>query len=186
MDVLHITQTKNIPSIMKNGIRRGKPLLDQFNDVMEYEYGEDYDKDKGLVFGMPENINRRDKYIKDFFYWKTWGNERNKMLAGASYNQYSDYKEQGPKVFSHIKIEPTQFSILLINIPFMQEYDYYVHGQFGGMSVLWKDMDVRYEHKNKPLTLINYDVDVSRIKKVIATGESMVTRKNKINVSLNI
>ena len=70
MDVLHITQTKNIPSIMKNGIHRGKPLLDQFNDVMEREYGEDYDKDKGLVFGMPENIDRRDKYIKDFFIGK--------------------------------------------------------------------------------------------------------------------
>jgi len=47
-------------------------------------------------------------------------------------------------------------------------------------------MDVRYEHDDKPLTLMNYDVEINRIKKIIGTAESSITKKNKIDVSLYI
>ncbi len=73
MDVLHITQTKNVPSIMKNGIFRSKPLLSQYEEVMKEDYGSDYDCEKGLIFGFPENINQRNRYIKDFFLLENLG-----------------------------------------------------------------------------------------------------------------
>ncbi len=184
MNVLHITQTKNIPSIMKNGICRSKPLLKKFDGIMEEDYGENYNKDKGLVFGIPEGLDRRDKYIKDFFYWKTWGALRNVFLKDTDYNQYDKCQEEGPKVFSHLKVLPIGFSVLLVDIPFVWTYDYYMHEQSIEMGVLWKDMDARYEHKNKPLVLVNYDIEPDRIKKVIGTGETVLKRNNKIEVRL--
>ncbi len=186
MDVLHITQTKNIPNIIKNGILRSKPLLSQYDRLMKEDYEDGYDEDKGLIFGIPENIDRRDKYIKDFCYWKTWGEPRNLFLHNSSYNQYSKYEEMGTKTFSHIKITPIDFSVLLVEIPFMWTYDHYIHGQSTWMGVLWDDMDVRYEHENKPLVLINYDIKPKNIKKVIATGESVLKRNNKIDIRLSI
>ena len=186
MDVIHITHTKNIPSIMKNGILRSKPILTQYNRIMEEQYGNKYDCDRGLAFGIPESTNRRDKYIKDFFYWKTWGQPRNLFLDKCDDEQYSKYQEMGPKVFSHIKIKPIQFSVLLIDIPYEPFYDIYLHHQSISMGELWGDMDIRYEHYNKPLTLINYDVTPKHIKKIIGEGESIVTRNNKINISLKI
>ncbi len=47
-------------------------------------------------------------------------------------------------------------------------------------------MDTRYEHNDKPLVLINYDIKPDKIKKVIGIGESTLNRNNKINVSLKI
>ena len=186
MDVLHITQTKNIPSIMNNGIFRSKPLLSQYDKVMKKDYGKNYDEDKGLIFGIPENLDRRDKYIKDFFYWKTWGEPRNKFLKNVDYIQYDNCQEEASKVFSHLKMKPIDFSVLLVDIPFVWTYDEYRHEQSIEMGVLWKDMDARYEHKNKPIVLINYDIEPDRIKKVVGEGKSKVGRNNKIDVSLRI
>lgn len=171
---------------MKNGIFRSKPLLSQYDRIMEEDYSENYDKDEGLVFGIPENLNRRDKYIKDFCYWKTWGEPRNIFLKDTDWNQYDKCQEEGPKVFSQLKISTIDFSILLVDIPFVWTYDEYIHEQSIEMGVLWKDMDARYEHKNKPLILINYDIEPDRIKEVIGTGESKLSRNNKIDVSLKI
>jgi len=186
MDVIHITQTKNVSSIMKKGILRCKPLLSQYDEIMKYEYGANYDADKGLVFGISESTNRRDKYIKDFFYWKTWGDKRNIVLYGYDDKQFTKYQEMGPKTFSHIKITPIQFSVLLIDIPNKPIYDIYRHEQSNCMGEYWSDMDSKYEHRNKPLTLINYDVEPKNIKKVIATGESVLKRNNKIDIRLSI
>jgi len=184
MDVLHITQTKNIPSIMRNGIFRCKPLLSQYSEIMKKDYEDEYDAEKGLVFGIPESLNRRDKYIKDFFYWKTWGDKRNIFLDDCDYEQFTKYQEMGPAAFKHIKMESMQFSVLLIDIPHDPLYDMYIHNQSNCMGELWSDMDTRYEHYSKPLTLINYDVEAKRIKKVIGNGESIVTKSGKINVLL--
>ncbi len=186
MDVLHITQTKNVPSIMKNGILRTKPLLSKYDELMKRDYGSDYDCEKGLVFGFPENINQRNRYIRDFFYWKTWGEKRNIFLDDCDYDQYTKYQEIGPDVFSHIKITPIYFSVILIDISYNLRYDWWHHEQSSVMGVLWSDIDTRYEHNDKPLTLINYDIKPDKIKKVIGTGESILNRNNKINVSLKI
>lgn len=186
MDVLHITQTKNVPSIMENGIFRSKALLPQYDELMKEDYGSNYDCEKGLVFGFPENINQRNRYIKDFFYWKTWGEKRNIFLNNCDYDQFTKCREIGPDVFSHIKITPVSFSVILINIPYRPLYGWYQHEQSHTMNVHWSNMDTRYEHNDKPLVLINYDIKPDRIKKVIATGESTLNRNNKINVSLKI
>jgi len=186
MDVLHITQTKNLKSIMKYGILRTKPLLDQYETIMEEEFGEEYDVKRGMVFGIPETIDRRDKYIKDFLYWKTWGDKRNIFLDGVEREIYDKYQEIGPKVFSHIKITPAQFTILLINIPHHPVYDKYAHAQYNSMGVLWSDMDTRYEHYRKPLVLVNYDIGPQHIKHVIGTGETRISRNEKIEVSLKM
>jgi hypothetical protein len=186
MDILHITQTKNVPSIIKNGIFRSKPLLPQYDEVMKEDYGSNYDCEKGLVFGFPENINQRNRYIKDFFYWKTWGEKRNIFLDDCDYDQFTKCQEIGSDVFSHIKITPVYFSVILINIPYHPLYGWYQHEQSHTMNVFWSNMDTRYEHNDKPLVLINYDIKPDKIKKVIGIGESTLNRNNKINVSLKI
>ena len=185
MDALHVTLSKHVPSIMKNGILRSKPILEKYDELMERNYGSEYDKDKGMVFGFPETINHRDRIIKDFFYWKTWGDIRNRFLKPYDYNQYNKLQEMGTKVFSHIKLIPLYFSVLLIDVPYEETFDFYIHHQSADMGVFWEDMDIRYEHNDKPLNLLNYDVRPDQIKKVIGTGESILN-KNKIDVLLNI
>ena len=56
IEALHITSTKNIPSILKNGILRSKPIIKIYNNVMKKEYGNKYNPEKGLVFGFPEGL----------------------------------------------------------------------------------------------------------------------------------
>ena len=46
-------------------------------------------------------------------------------------------------------------------------------------------MDERYEHDDKPLVLLNYDVPSCKIKKVIGNVESFY-EKGKINITLDI
>lgn len=186
MDVLHITQTKNVPSIMKNGIIRSKSLLPQYEEVMKRDYGVDYDCDKGLVFGIPESTIQRDRFIKDFFYWKTWGDMRNIFLDFDDDDQFDKLQEIGVKIFSHIKIIPLYFSVLLIDISYEKLFDKYVHQQSTSMGVLWSDMDTRFEHNDTPLNLINYDIKPDQIKKVIGIGESVLNKNNKIDILLNI
>ena len=113
MEVLHITPTENIKNIMKSKIFRRKPVLSQFDKVMNDEYNSDYDKEKGLVFGFPESIYNRDKIIKDFAYWKVWGDVRNRFLDKYDDPDFIKMQEEGPKIFLHIKPKSTHFSILL-------------------------------------------------------------------------
>ena len=186
MDVLHITATKNIPSIMKTKIMRRKPLLTKFNGIMESYYGDSYNEDKGLVFGFPESIHHRDKIIKDFIYWKTWGDDRNRVIDTWSDEQHIEMQNVGVKAFSHLTLKEDHYSILLLDIEHEPFFDYYHHKQSSDMGVLWNDMDIRYEHNDKPLTLMNYDIQTSRIKKIVGTAESVITKQNRVNVFLNI
>ena len=185
MNVIHITQTKNIENIMKHGIMRSKPLLDQYDDVMEKEYGNLYNKERGLVFCIQEGVKQRDKYIKDFFYWKTWGDNRNKFID-KNIDNFDDLCEKGPKIFSHIKPKSLYFSILLLDIPNEPIFEKYCHVQNHIMSPLWTDMELKYEHDDKPLALVNYDIKSNNIIKIIGTGQSIITKNNKIDTSLHI
>jgi len=186
MDILHITPSENIKSIMGSKIFRRKPILSVFDNIMENEYGPDYDKKKGLVFGFPESITNRDKIIKDFAYWKTWGQPRNVFLLKYDDKEYEELQEKGVKIFLHIKPKSTYFSILLLDIQYEQLFDVYIHQQSADMSPLWVDMDARYEHNDKPLVLINYDIEAIKIKSIIGTVQSIVTKEYKINTLLHI
>ena len=184
MDVLHITPEKNISSIMKNGVLRSKPLLTQYNGIMESLYGDSYNIERGLVFCFPEGVSKRDKYIKDFCYWKTWGDIRNKLIP-LNYEDYIKYQELGCKFFNRVKPKLQRLKVLLLDIKFEDFFTYYRHVQNHVMGNYWTDMDERYEHENKPLVLINYDIKPKRIKRVIGTVESFY-EKGKINITLNI
>jgi hypothetical protein len=54
------------------------------------------------------------------------------------------------------------------------------------MNPHWQDMDTRYEHNDKPLVLINYDVKPSAIKEIIGTANIDVKRNKKIDVNVNM
>lgn len=186
MDIIHITPTRNINSIFNSKILRRKPLLPKINEVMESYYGDEYDQSKGLVFGFPEHVYNRDKLIKDFVYWKTWGNDRNIFLDKYSDKAFIEVQNEGLNLFSHIIPKMEHFSVLLLDIDYEPFFDYYCHKQANDMCSFWSDMDTRYEHDDKPLTLMNYDININKIKKIIGTAESIIMRKNKIDVSLNI
>ena len=185
MDVLHLTPERNISSIMKNGVLRSKPLLTQYNGVMESLYGDKYDKNKGLVFCFPEGISKRDKYIKDFCYWKTWGDIRNRCLESLDWEDFIKYQELGYKFFNRVKPPLQRLKVLLLDIKFEDFFTHYRHMQTHLMSNYWTDMDERYEHGEKPLVLVNYDIKPERIKRVIGTVESFC-EKGKINITLDI
>ena len=186
MEVLHVTATKNINSIMTSKIFRCKPVLSQFDEAMDYEYNSDYDREKGLVFGFPESIYNRDKIIKDFAYWKVWGDVRNRFLMKYDDFEFVKMQEEGTKIFSHIKTESMHFSILLLDIKYEPFFDRHIHIQNREMGPYWKDMETRYEHDDKPLVLMNYDVEINNIKRVIGTVQSIVSKENKINTLLQI
>jgi len=185
MDILHITPEKNIPSIMKNGIRRSKPLLSQYNRVMKYLYDDEYDEKKGLIFCFPEEIFKRDKYIKDFCYWKTWGEIRNRILHPLNDEDFIKHQELGCNYFYGVKPKLQRLKILLLDIKFEDFFTYYNHVQTHLMSNYWSDMDERYEHCSKPLVLVNYDIKPDSIKRVVGTVESFL-EKGKINTTLEI
>ncbi|MFW9871699.1 MAG: hypothetical protein ACFFG0_01265 [Candidatus Thorarchaeota archaeon] len=178
MKVLHITPERNLNSIFKNGIFRNKPILDQYNEVMEYIYGKEYNKEKGLIFCFPEEINRRDKYIVDFGYWKSWGDIRNRYLLKFDYEQYKKVEEIGPLIFKNLKPVLDKLKILLLDIKKEEWFCYHKHLQTSSMGNLWTDMDTRYEHSEKPLILLNYDVKPDKIK-VIGTVESFLENNGK-------
>ena len=185
MEILHLTPEKNLNSIFKYGILRNKPILSKYNDVMESMYGSKYDKDKGLVFCFPEGIVKRDKYIIDFSYWKSWGDVRNRILDPLSNKEFYKWDEIGFKVFSGIKPKLDKLKVLLLEVEYEENFTYYKHHQSHTMGNLWRDMDFRYEHNDKPLVLLNYDVKPNKIKKVIGSVESFYNR-GKINITLDI
>jgi len=185
MEVLHLTPEKNIKSIFKNGIVRNKPLLTQYDTVMKDLYGKKYNIEKGLVFCFPEGISKRDKYIKDFCYWKTWGDVRNKLLSNIDDEDWIKYQELGCKFFYRIKPKLQRLKVLLLDIEYKEFFTYHRHVQDHLMSSYWSDMDERYEHHHKPLVLVNYDIKPNRIKRVLGTVESFL-EKGKINTTLNI
>lgn len=174
MEVLHITRTHNLKSIMKYGILRNNPLLSIYDKVMEENYGKEYDKNKGLVFGFPEGLNKRDKYIKDFVYWKIWGDPRNIKIGNNDFN------------FKNIKFIIGNFSILLLDLEYEEIFEKYIHQQTNNMNNdrFWEDMDTRYEHDDKPLCLMNYDIPISKIKKFGIIDSYMA--RNKIEMRLKI
>ena len=47
-------------------------------------------------------------------------------------------------------------------------------------------MELKYEHDDKPLALVNYDIKSNNIIKIIGTGQSIITKNNKIDTSLHI
>lgn len=185
MDILHITPEKNIDSIFKYGILRNKPLLTKYNGVMERLYGSKYDIERGLVFCFPEEVSRRDKFIKDFSYWKAWGDIRNRILEPLSYEDFVKYQEMGCNFFSGVKPKLERLKVLLLDVKYEEFFTYYRHVQIHTMSDYWTDMDERYEHHNKPLVLVNYDIKPNRIKRIIGSVESFYKR-GKVDITLDI
>lgn len=185
MEVVHITQTGNLKSILSSKIYRNKPILKIYNEIMGSYYGDEYNIDKGLVFAFDECVSNRDKFIKDFVYWKMWGEPRNKFLDKFDDYELIKYQEIGANFFSNFNIKEDQFSILLLDVAYEDLFSMYLHAQTHDMSAYWSDMDLRYEHDNKPLVLLNYDIENIKIKKIIGTAVGRV-EKNKINVSLNL
>jgi len=115
--VLHVTPSRNIESIMKYGIKRSVPLLPSFSNLMVKTIKNKYEKDKGLVFTIPESIQRRDKYLKDFTYWKQWGNPRNLYLSKLGVEKmknekYYELLDKGPSIFKYIEFKEEIFSII--------------------------------------------------------------------------
>ena len=184
MIVLHITPTVNLNSITQRGIKASPPLLNQFDDYMKKRTNK-YDQNIGLVFAIPEDTIRRDKYIKDFVYWKLWGNPRNELLhkIGNDCNAWDKVYDTGYNYFKYIIPKDAHFHIMQFEIS--DGYQTCLHAQFGDMggSKIWTNMDIKYEHCNKPLVLINENISPKKLS-LFGTTCATIDRYNKFNISI--
>ena len=183
-EVLHITPTRNIPSIEKYGIQCTKPLLPQFEEYANY-YIKDYDKSVGLIFTTIEGQNLQDKYLKDFAYWRTWGNPRNEILDKLSTKGWEEVYNIGSSFFKYLRPVEEHFTILSIDVFDDTKSTICVHNQFvgkDGMIHLFENMDPQYEHNDKVLMLFNQPLFQF---KVVGVMSVTVKRNNHIFVSLN-
>jgi len=159
MEMIHVSPIKNYNSIIKDGLLAQKPLLPQFNKFC-------YNKQKGLVFGIEDGSNRLSKYLKDTIYWKIWGEPRNIFLGNDdiyTWGNYCRFREIGPKLFNFIKTEETDFIIFRVVIK-NEIFDTCLHAQYPEMNEFWMDMDIRYEHFDKPLVMVNDNIKPINIK----------------------
>lgn len=187
MNVIHITPSRNVESIRVNGILRSVPLLDQYARLMDEDYPGEYDSERGLVFAFPVDFNIA-KWIKDFAYWKVWGNPRNECIK-ADYDSpeaYDKLLEIGPAAFAHIIPADEHLTALEIEIPDNPLYGSYLHRQAHDMSKCWHDMDTRYEHTTKPLALINFDIDPGCIIGQVGTIETVLSKTGKVDTIINL
>ncbi len=186
MKAVHVTPTRNLESIKANGIFRAKPLLDQYAELMKRDY-DDYDPERGLVFAFPLDLNV-EKWFSHFAYWKVWGNPRNQCIIDHydTRELYDKMNEIGPAVFSHIIPADEHLSAILIDIPDSIFHGWYHHAQHHDMNPIWNDMEERHEHNDKPLVLLNYDVQPACIKSIIGTVETILSKSGKIDIMLNM
>lgn len=188
MIVIHKTPTENVKSILHNGLKAGKPLLSQFDDYM-IKRNDWYDKDLGLVFCFPEDTTRRDKYIRDFLYWKLWGDPRNRVLHEIDkigYEQWDRVYDSGIDFFKMIKPKDAHFTIFKFELE-DEKYDQCIHVQHGEMNgfPIWANMEIKYEHGFKPLILINENIPPEKLT-IMGTAEAMINKKNKIDISIKL
>jgi hypothetical protein len=185
MEAVHITPTRNIPSIMANGILRSPPILTQYNKVMSRDYGAEYDPKVGLVFGFTLD-DHEEKWFQHFAYWKVWGNPRNIAVGNMDWEYWNRLLETGPSAFRSIIPEAEHLTALVIDVPDHPKYGWYTHAQDHNMNRHWNDMEERYEHNDKPLVLINYDVKPSCIKYQIGTAETGLSKAGKIDITMSM
>ena len=184
MEAVHITPTKNVPSIIANGIHRSPPLLRQYNKTMADDYGDKYDPKKGLVFAFHLD-GHEEKWFRHFAYWKVWGNPRNIEL-GKYLDDWDRFYETGPEIFKNLVLSSEHLTALVISIPDVVYYEWYCHAQFHNMQRHWNDMEEKYEHNDKPLALINYDVPASSIKYLIGTAEINLSKAGKVDIIMSM
>jgi hypothetical protein len=186
MEAVHVTPTRNLPSIMANGIHRVPPVLYQYDDVMARDYGSEYDPKKGLVFSFTLD-DHEEKWFQHFVYWKVWGNPRNLAIGPiCNAGNWDRLKETGPSAFSQIIPEQEHLTALVIDIPDHHLYGWYHHCQSHDMAPHWNDMQEKHEHNDKPLVLINYDVPPSCIKYQIGTAETALSKAGKIDIMMSM
>jgi hypothetical protein len=185
MKAVHITPTRNVPSIIANGIHRSPPILHQYNDVMVRDY-DDYDPEKGLVFCFVLD-DYEEKWFQHFAYWKVWGNPRNIVLGGViDVWDHDRFYNSNPSIFKGIIPAAEHLTALVIDIPDHDLYGWYLHAQSHAMQKHWHDMEEKYEHNDKPLVLINYDVPPSAIKYSIGCAETNLSKSGKVDIIMSM
>lgn len=177
--LLHITRTENITSINKTGLLRSPPPLQHHADLIERRLCSNYDG-KVSYFLEP-----KERWIKDFAYWATFGVTRNKYLKNLTEWDASKIGHELPL----IKNNYGDFSLLECNV----DEDFFLqlgnHVQTSDMQINdngfeW-GMDTRYEHDDKPLIVSFFDkINPENIKQVgvVKTREN---KSGKIDMFLN-
>lgn len=178
MKVVHITRIGNLDGIRKYGVLRHKPLLTQYNEVMIKDYP-NYNPDFGLVFSyiLDQHV---EKFLRDFAYWDTWGKPRNLHITPFTYDEYLDLQEMGVSGFPKFKLKSEKYIALLLDIKSNPLYGHYYHVQTHNMDTYWGNMNTIYEHNDKLLALINYDVPRKQICGIIGSANSEIKRQQVI------
>lgn len=184
IEVIHITQKRNIESIMEKGLITTPPLLHHHEDKARIDF--DNYNENGLIYTIQADTNRLDKYIRDTIYWDTWGKPRNKHLGIFDTDkEWNEGLNIGTKIFKNLRIKPENYYILLLNIEEYIERVYWKHSQTNNMSEYWLDMQSEYEHHNKPLVILNRNLDRNYIS-IVGTAETYIKRNHIIGTRLNI
>jgi len=190
MKLLHITESKNISPIKEKGILGAVPSLPHHREWLEGHYGEEKVKNNGCIYTIPEYLIQRDRYLKDFAYWKVWGqprNERLKELTESKNYKYWHWGEYNTDTCKDIKIEEKCFKILEFII---SEKRYsscaeaiHIQDHCEKANKYWDNMDSRYEHDDKLMPVLLGDKVIKNWKII---GKMQVYNGKKINILLTI
>ncbi len=174
MIALHLTESKNINSIMKKGLLPSVVKLDHHLDTF---------KEEGLngnsILYAWEDCDKNDKFAKDMIYCKQWIDTRNRTVE----QNCCDFSKDRKKYFFN-----NSYSLLLINIDLIEEgfFGRYIHEQTPTKDKYNSlfNMDCRFAHDDKKLCLFFNKIDSCNIK-IIETYITNVDKNNKLIINNN-
>ncbi len=180
MKLLHVTHSKNINSIIRNGLLPSYINLDGHWDEFQY-----YLSERGCVYLWDAETYKNGKYVRDLIYTKMFIHPRNKLI-GERENElielgldvwdeelYFDFKKIGKGLVG----DTGRFVMLEIDADDVKLHGSWQHVQephddkFGSTVM----MDDNYAHNDKKIYIVEQPINFKHIKIV----EEVQVRKYK-------
>ena len=170
MKLLHLTHSKNIKSIIQNG------LLPSYIEInYHYETFKRYLKDRNCIYTWSAETYKNDKFIRDMIYTKLFIHPRNKYFEvyNNETDEYFNFKKPGSKLYGDVG----KFLLLEIDTEDIISHGSWEHVQEPGgiresTTVI---MDDKYAHNDKDVIISPTKIDFENIKIV----EEVHARKYK-------
>jgi len=149
--IMHITEARNLPSILKKGLLPHKPRLRNHRRTFR-KAGV---KSKIIYTWGTDNNRRMAKLAKDVAYWHVWGWRNNGVIDALFKREPKFTSAKQIKLLKQMRPAPvdTTFVALLADIPNSWLKKCYNHKQLGREQPQYQLLDLAREHI-EPMYLI--------------------------------